>query len=122
MATEQKPKYESVEHRFSGKELLALGKQLAAANQEVYRLRGEQKTVQSQMAAAVKGAEAIAAELSRKIENEREMREVEVHYQMDTPSPGIKTIVRADNGEPVRTEKMTNDERQQSLNFEGKTQ
>lgn len=122
MAAEQKPRYESVEHRFTGKELLALGKQLAAANQEVYRLRGEQKTVQSQMAAAVKGAEAIAAELSRKIENEREMREVEVSVLMDTPRPGLKTIVRKDNGEEIRTDQMTNDERQQSLNFEGKTQ
>jgi hypothetical protein len=119
---EQKPRYESVEHRFTGKELLALGKQLAAANQEVYRLRGEQKAVQSQMAAAVKGAEAHAAELSRKIENERELREVEVSVLMDTPRRGLKTIVRVDNGEEVRTDQMTNDERQQSLNFEGRAQ
>jgi|SRR5215469_2652591 len=115
--------YESVEHRFTDKELLALGKELARANQEVYRLRGEQKATQSHLAGLVKLAEKEAAELAGKIDRRTEMRDVEVYFVMDKPSAGLKTIMRADTGTEVRVARMTDRERQATLNFEGgKTQ
>ena len=116
------PIYESVEHRFTDKELLALGKELARANNEVYRLRGDQKATAATMAAAVKSAEQVASELAGKISRRTELREVEVVFLMDKPAVGLKMIVRADTGEEIRTAPMSPQERQGTLAFEGKMQ
>jgi hypothetical protein len=109
--------FESVEYRFSDEELLALGKQLAHENQQVYDLRTEKIAVVAGLSGAIKAAEKTAAELTGKIERKSEMREVEVVAVMDRPRQGLKTIVRADNGEELRIAVMTLEEQQATLDF-----
>jgi hypothetical protein len=109
--------FESVEYRFSDDELLALGKQLARTNQEVYNLRAEQKATVASLSASIKETEKRAADLTMKIERKSEMREVEIVAVMDRPRQGLKTIVRADNGEELRIAVMTLEEQQATLDF-----
>lgn len=109
--------YEELPYKFTRDELRLLGEDLARANQEVYTLRGNKKTTASSMEAAIKEAEARAAVLTRKLNEKSELRETEVHALMNTPRPGLKTIVRADSDEEIRTEPMTDADRQETLPF-----
>jgi hypothetical protein len=109
--------FESIEYRFSDDELLALGKQLAHANQEIYDLRAEKAAAMTSLNASIKGAEKIAAELTTKIERKSEMREVEVVPVMDKPRTGLKTMIRADTGEELRVAVMSMEEQQATIDF-----
>jgi hypothetical protein len=111
--------FESIEYRFSDDELLALGKQLARANQEIYDLRTEKKAATSSLNASIGAAEKTAAELTMKIERKAEMREVEVVPVMDKPRTGLKTMIRADTGEELRVAVMSLEEQQATIDFEG---
>jgi hypothetical protein len=109
--------FESIEYRFDDHELLALGKELARHNQQIYDLRNERSAVMASLTGSIKQTEKEAAEITGKIERKMEMREVEVVAVMDRPRPGLKTIVRADNGIDVRIAVMTLEEQQSTLDF-----
>ena len=114
-----KARYESLECRFTDEELHALGFELGRANQAVYDLRNEKKSAMQSMETSIKAAERHAANLTMKINQKFELREIEVVWAMDTPRPGQKTLVRTDTGEDVRTEAMTPAEMQGSFSFGG---
>jgi hypothetical protein len=109
--------FESVEYRFNDEELLALGKELARTNQQIYDFRAEKKAVTASLTGSIETAETRAAELTGMIERRMEMRDVEVVAVMDRPRVGLKTIVRADNGVDVRVAVMTLEEQQATLDF-----
>lgn len=109
--------FESVEYRFSDEELLALGKQLARANQEIYTLQAEKDAAITTLKGSIKAAEKTVQELTTKIERKSEMRDVEVIAVMDRPRAGLKTIVRADTGAELRIAVMSLEEQQSSFNF-----
>jgi hypothetical protein len=109
--------FESIEYRFDDNELLALGKELARHNQQIYDLRNERSAAMASLTGSIKQTEKRAAELTGKIERKMEMREVEVVAVLDRPRPGLKTIVRADNGVDVRIAVMTAQEQQSTLDF-----
>lgn len=117
--------FEDLPYKFTRDELRQLGEQLALANQNVYTLRSDKKTTVASMEAAIKAAESHAAEITRKLNEKGEMRPTEVHYVMDTPRPGYKTVARIDTGEEIRVDPMTDEERQATLPFaevpDGKT-
>lgn len=54
-------------------------------------------------------------QLSLKISQGYEYRETECVVQLSTPRPGVKTIIRADNGDWVAEEPMTHEEMQNRL-------
>lgn len=109
--------FESVPYKFTREEIHQLGQDLARANQQIYDLRGEKVTAVASLGAAIKAAEKCAADLTTKINQKFEMRSVEVIAVMDRPKVGAKTIVRSDSGEELRTEAMTLEEQQASLDF-----
>lgn len=113
----KQPQFEQLPYKFTRDELRQLGEDLAVANQEVYTLRGEKKTAQASIESSIKNAEARAAAITRKINERSELREVEVEAVLDTPRPGLKTITRKDTAEEIRTEVMTKEDRQVTMEF-----
>lgn len=102
---------------FSRDELRQLGSDLARANQQVYSLRSDKKNAVASMEAGIKGAEAVAADITRKLNEKSELREIEVEFLLNVPRVGMKTVKRLDTGEETSCEPMTDDERQTTLSF-----
>ena len=111
--------FESIEYRFTQEELLALGQELARTNQSIYDLRAEKTAATASLSGSIKEAEKVAALLTTKITHKSELREVEVVPIMDKPRQGLKTMVRADNGNEVRVVVMSLEEQQSTLDFGG---
>jgi len=59
-----------------------------------------------------------SGKLSHQIKDRKELRAVDCVCEMNTPNVGEKTIIRMDTGEIVRVEPMTEDERQEEIEFE----
>lgn len=109
--------YESVKYHFSKDEIHDLGEALARENQTVYDHRARKKAVVAELTAQIEQAEARASDLTTKINNGYELREVECMVLMETPRPGMKRIVRIDTNEHLRDEPMTAQEMQSSFGF-----
>lgn len=109
--------YEPIKYAFSGEEIRALGEALARENQTIYDLREQKASAVASLTASIKAANKRAADLTAKINNGYELREVEVLAMLETPRPGLKTIVRIDNNEEIRVEPMTLQEMQGSFGF-----
>ena len=113
----EKRLYESIKYTFSNDEIRELGEGLARENQTVYDLRDQKKNLTAGITAQIKAAEKRAADLTMKVNNGYELREVECLVLMETPRPGMKRIVRIDTNETVRDEAMTAQEMQSSFGF-----
>lgn len=61
------------------------------------------------------GLKADIAQFSRFVTDGYDFRMIECRIIFDDPKPGAKTIYRTDTGEAVKTEKMTDDEKQAEL-------
>ena len=109
--------YESVKYQFTNDEMRELGGALAREAQIVFDLREQKKNATASLTASITAANKRVGDLTTKINNGYEMREVEVIAEMDKPRPGIKTIWRVDTGEELRKEPMTMQEMQQSFGF-----
>lgn len=110
--------YESVRHYFTDVEIADFHEALVVRVGEVKELRGEKKQVDSTLGAAIKTAEKSVFDLQEKLSTGYEIVEAEVIQIMDSPTPGMKKIVRVDNNEVIRVEPMTMREKQQSFGFE----
>jgi hypothetical protein len=110
-------RYEPVKYHFSQDEVGNLGEALARENQTVYDHRARKKAVVAELTAQIEQAEARASDLTTKINNRYEMREVECLVLMETPRPGMKRIIRADTNEHLRDEPMTAQEMQAGFGF-----
>jgi hypothetical protein len=113
----EKRLYESVKYTFSQDEIRELGEALAREAQTVFDLRDQKKTVGAELAASIKSAEHRVGDLTDRINNGYELREVECMVMMETPRPGMKRIIRIDNNEMIRDEPMTATEMQGSFGF-----
>ncbi len=109
--------YESIKYTFSQNEIRELGEGLAREAQCVFDLREQKKNVVTQMGAQITAANKRVADLTTKINNGYELREVECLYVMETPRPGMKRIIRLDTNEVVREEAMTMQEMQKDFGF-----
>jgi hypothetical protein len=107
--------YESCRYTFTADELRDLGAKLAQENQDAIELNEMKASVMADFAARLKASAKRIAEYSQKVTSRYEMRDMECVVMLDTPRPGLKTIVRVDTGEERRTEGMTEDERQGAL-------
>ena len=86
--------YESIKYPFTESEIRELGEALARENQSVYDLREQRKEVATNLGALVKAAEKRAADLTLKINNGYELRDIECMYILETPRPGMKRLIR----------------------------
>jgi hypothetical protein len=110
--------YEPVKYPFSDQEIRELGEALARENQVLIDLRDARTAQMAASNAAIKESLKLAAELTQKINNRYELREVEVIWMPDNPKPGTKALMRVDRPDiVVRYEPMTPAEMQGSLGF-----
>lgn len=110
---------EYLKYAFSEEETRANAKELARKNQQLTELDLKRKQLVSDLKAEAETMNADAARLARWVNDEYGFRLVDCEVLLDDPESGTKTIVRIDTGEIVKTEKMTSDELQQSLQFAG---
>lgn len=97
-------------------EMLAAGKQLAEANDDLVQIENLKSEVTATFKAKTTAAEARIGELSRKVRNGYEYRQVDCLVQFDTPDLGMKQTVRTDTNEIVeKPSGMTDDEKQMLL-------
>jgi hypothetical protein len=109
--------YESIKYIFGGDEMRELGEALARETQTVYDFRAQKANAVSSLGASIKSAEKRAADLTSKINQGFELREVECMVLLETPRPGMKRLVRMDNNAHVRDEPMSLAEMQASFGF-----
>ena len=109
--------YESIKYTFSADEKRQLGEALARETQTVYDFRSQKANAVSSLGASIKNAEKRAADLTTKINQGFELREVECMVLLETPRPGMKRLVRMDNNEHIRNEPMSLAEMQGSFGF-----
>jgi hypothetical protein len=109
--------YEQVKYNFKADELRELGAMLARETQAVYDLRDQKAEATAAINARIKQADRRASDLTLKINNGYELREVEVMQELEEPRPGMKRIRRMDTGEHLRDEPMSAEEMQSSFGF-----
>jgi len=109
--------YESLKYLFTPDEIRELGEALAREAQGVFDLKEKKASVSAALVAQIKEANGRVAELTVKINNGYELREVECMWLMEEPRPGMKRLIRADNNQHVRDEPMTQGEMQRSFGF-----
>lgn len=109
--------FEKVKRNFTEAELREMSEALIQSVGDVKTARTEKSAAMTALGAEVKTAEARVFELQEKLSLGYEVIEVEVVTAYDEPKPGMKRVIRADNGEELRTEPMTPRERQQSFGF-----
>ena len=114
----EKRLYEAIKYTFGPNELRELGEALARETQTVIDLKDTKGNVAAEFAAKIKAGELRVSELTIRINNGYELREVECLQLLETPRPGMKRIVRLDTNETVREEAMTAAERQGSFGFD----
>lgn len=96
--------------------MLAAGKQLAEANEDLVAIENEKSEVTATFKAKTTAAEARIGEFSRKVRNGYEYRQVPCVIQFDTPEVGMKQTIRTDTDEVVeKPSAMTDDEKQMLL-------
>lgn len=88
------------------------GIKLATTLEEVQRVEEEKKRNADHYKDRIGGLQATADELRRKVSTGQEWRDVECTVEFDDPTPGIKSVVRIDNGEVVETKAMTDADKQ----------
>lgn len=109
--------YEAIKYTFDETEIRLLGESLARESQTVFDLREQKASVAAEFAGKIKTGEGRLGELTTKINNGYELREVECLVLLETPRPGLKRIVRIDTNEMVREEAMTMQEMQGNFGF-----
>lgn len=114
----QERQYESVRRYFGEAELAAMHDELVQAVGLVKDLRAQKTDVVATMGAGIKTAEKAVWDVQEKLATGYEVIEAEVIAVMDTPSPGMKRIVRVDTNEALRDEPMTLREKQTSFGFQ----
>ena len=105
-------------HTFTQDELRKLGADLANANASVYELRSEKDVETKRLAAAIKAAEDTAANITHKIREGWELREIPCLVKLDTPRRGMAEIVSMETGEVLDTRPMKDDEMQSFFRFQ----
>lgn len=110
--------YEAIKFTYSAEDIQERGQQLAHETQNVYDIKDKKKTADTEFGSQIKAAESRVSDLTTRLNNGYELREVEVLVLMDTPITGMKRVIRADNNEQVREEAMTLEEKQSGFGFD----
>jgi hypothetical protein len=100
---------------FTGEEMDAKGEALSTAYIEYDRVEEQKKTASAEYGDQLKALRGEMRQLAGQIRKKGAERAVDCVTQFHTPEVGMKTTIRTDTGEIVKTEPMTNDERQENL-------
>ena len=110
--------YRPTKYKFSDDEMRQLGEELAREAQTVFDLREQRKNVTAQLAAAIQAANKRVADLTVKVNQRYEFRDVECVVHFDKPRPGLKTFALMEKqDEEICVEPMTMEEMQSSFGF-----
>jgi len=109
--------YEAIKYVFTRDEVTDLGAKLARECQQYADVEHEKAQAAAAFGAEMKAALGRVADLTQKINNGYELRNVECIVLMEVPRPGMKTLIRADTNEPLRSEPMTMAEMQSNFGF-----
>ena len=96
-------------------EKMLAGKELAESTNTLTQLEEDKAQIVADFKARTTAAEAKISILSNKIRSGYEFRQVECRVEFDKPEPGLKITTRMDTFEIIRTENMSDDEKQQQL-------
>lgn len=100
-------------------ELLKLAREMAKAQADLMAAQNRKAEIVSELNAAIKKHHADVEEFSRTIGNGYVYRDVECRVIFDHPEPSLKTVIRLDDFSEVSTERMTDQDRQTSIRFDG---
>jgi len=110
-------RFEKVAYQFTDTELNEMGRFLARVEARLADAEAQKAALTKEITGNIAVIKREIRELTVRIETGIEMRDVEVLILMDTPTPGVKRIVRLDTNQPLREEVMTREELQQSFGF-----
>lgn len=100
---------------FTTPEILEVSKRLAEKNGARVSLEDEKNGATKDYAARIASVENEVSDLSRKVQNGYEFRDIDCRVVFDTPKPGMKTITRLDTMEQVGVEEMSFQEKQMTI-------
>jgi hypothetical protein len=106
---------EFLRYDFSEEEIRDRSKKLALSVQQQTQAQEEHKAAASQFKERIESCTSQIGRLSREINSGWEMRNIECAVLFHNPNLGVKTIVRTDTGEVVRTTSMQPSELQENL-------
>lgn len=109
--------YKPIKHSFTPDEIRELGEALARESQSVIDLKDQKANIMAGFSAQLKAGDRKVADLTIKINNGYEVRDIECMYLYDTPRIGMKTLVRCDNSVEQGIEAMSLEEQQTHFNF-----
>lgn len=105
MEQDLKTEKRQLRYDFTASEVHDFSLELATKNKEFVRIENESKAVASQYGSKLKTIKSEIAELSNKVSDGWELREIECDVAFHKPTQGMKTVTRKDNGRTY-TEKM----------------
>lgn len=100
---------------FSQNELNEKSQELSSKVIECQKVEDEKKSSNSAFKEVIDGIEARINELARDIRRKGADKQVNCVVKFHDPVPGMKTTIRLDTKETVKTEEMTSDEKQTEL-------
>jgi hypothetical protein len=100
---------------FTQDELDEKREQLSSTVLKYDDVEDEKKRIAKGYTEQLQGLRGDMRRLSKDIRRKNENRTVDCVARFHDPTPGMKTIVRLDTGEVVRTEGMSHDERQENM-------
>jgi len=103
---------ERLECVLTPEELQQKGRELAEQSQSQQRLEEEKKAIVSDFKAKGDACTSAIGVLSLAISTRREYRQVDCELRYNEPQSGMKTRIRMDTKETIRSEQMTDDEKQ----------
>ena len=110
--------YEYLKCELNDAEVSSLARELATANKTRARIEQRKKEIDSDLKSQIEAENSKIGRLSDLVQTGHEMRDVECRIELDTPSEGMKRYVRLDTGETVKEVKMSDIDRQTSLDLQ----
>jgi len=89
--------------------------ELSSAVLEYHKVEDEKKASASMFKETLDGIEATISSLAKSIRRKGEDKATDCLVKFHNPVPGMKTTIRLDTGDTVKTEEMTADEKQTEL-------
>lgn len=109
---------EQVRVKLFDQDRAAMGTALAQLLQEIETVEEQKKAHSKECSSRIEVLSAQVSNLQRTINQGYSLNETECIWLMSTPRPGLKTLVRCDNNEEVRTENMTDTDAQLGLDMQ----
>jgi hypothetical protein len=110
----------SLRYTFTDEEKLSMAKESAEINKSIALLEDDKKSAMSSFKSQIDEKEARRMRLSNCISDGTEFRDIDCEIKYNSPSDGVKQVVRKDTGEVVEAEPMTQQELQEELEFKEK--